>query len=364
MSWHGMSRFTVKLSDFSVTGLAVAADGKPVSTCLRIAFDGNYKQLQSEVEPPSREPMYSIKDSFNYRTRFIERKKLSKKVMRCEIVSASDNSDVVGACQVDLYTLACGPSKYELTLMNRDKPSGVLTFTCSMWMFSEVKLTISRLRLELNAGVRGAKLTIFQSCDSEETVVPYSKDASWHDKLFNITIETHLWDLLDPEEAQYIGFSVEDENGKPIGEGRVPFRSHFSLTAQPVEFNTQVIYHQNSIGLLSGTLTVDNVPLYAQMTGAVGVDDDKIHGGMLLYPGLNTQSILRRHLLLFQSDQPRKAGWGAHKASLLRRQRPLHLLLQPGHRQRFPTRFRCHQIGKGDLRKAPTCHIMRMTVSK
>lgn len=312
-----MSRFTVKLSDFSVAGLAVAADGRPASTCLRVTFDGTYKQIQSEVEPASREPVYSIKESFNYRTRFIERKKLSKKMMQCEVVSATDNNDVIGSCQIDLYTLACGPSKYELTLKNRDTASGVLSFKCLMWMFSEVKLTLARLRLESGDTTRGAKMTVFQSCDGEETQIPYSKDAIWNEKPYSVTVETHLWDLLDPEEAQYLGFSIEDENGKPMGEGRVPFRSHFSLTAQPVEFHTQVEYHGNNVGLLTGSLAIDNIPLYAQMTGAVGVDDNKVHGGMLLYPGLPYPEFFEEAPAALAIGPPKESWSGGAKSKTI-----------------------------------------------
>eukprot|EP00923_Selenidium_pygospionis_P049184 GHVN01084683.1.p1 GENE.GHVN01084683.1~~GHVN01084683.1.p1 ORF type:complete len:516 (-),score=61.47 GHVN01084683.1:90-1637(-) len=287
-AWHGMSRFTVELSDFRVKDLAVASDGKPRDSVLKVSFDENFKQVQSDVEKATRSPEYSIKESFNYRTRFIEKKKLSKKFLKAEIL-ANDTGEPIGSSQVDLYTLVCGPNTYELTLMNRETPAGVLSFKCLMRMYSEVKITLSRLRCEANDCQEGCKLTVFPAAhDGTEVAVPFAKDSTWMDRSFSLVFESYLWELIDAQEEFCIGFNVLNEDGTPIGEARVPLRSHFSLRPEPIDFRASIRRSatDNLIGQLTGQWVIEQIPMYAQMHEGVGYDDDKISGGLLLYPGL------------------------------------------------------------------------------
>eukprot|EP00397_Hematodinium_sp_SG-2012_P029932 GEMP01031662.1.p1 GENE.GEMP01031662.1~~GEMP01031662.1.p1 ORF type:complete len:508 (+),score=86.38 GEMP01031662.1:371-1894(+) len=275
-------RFSVKMFDFSATGLGAA------EPYLKLDFD-KFKLFLTDKEKGSN-PEWGFKAAFMYRTKALE--KLPTKSFRIFCFDASEKNPVEKvSLEVDLATLACGPPSVHLSLVDSNgEPAGMLKFMCVMKMYrKDFTVTFDRICLTMQSSPAPARLHISMNGETEVRV-PYSATGEWED--VSITCEASLSDLLSIVEPACITVKAFDENQEVlVGEVQINLRAHASLEpTKSVTVEQDVVYSQKTresgtVGEFSATLSYRNLPIYAQMEDGI-LKDNGVENGHLLFEGL------------------------------------------------------------------------------
>jgi hypothetical protein len=230
--------------------------------------------------------------------------------------SSVPQADLLGAAEVDLQTVACGPCSFKLALLDAETSEyrGIVKFTCVMKMLSpDFTVFLDELRLTRQGSPNPGMLSISSSlAEHSVTEVPYSEEGVWG-VAYGITLETTLHDILRDPEREYIKIVVFDQHKVWQGEASIPFRDWFTLGEKSVPFKVDVICSgtadsvgghmtegrenvavgaSGAVGDISGILLFQKTPVYAQMVGGLCMDNC-IEGGLLLFEGLPYPSRIR-----------------------------------------------------------------------
>ncbi|CAD7966886.1 unnamed protein product [Amoebophrya sp. A25] len=322
-------RFSVKFFDFSLRGVPHAQE-----PFLRVDFD-HFKCFQTDRERLP-EHLYQqqhhhvfewgFKAGFIYQTRALEKLSVKKFKIFCYDHHATTSSGsgsqqqgpaaLLGSAEIDLRTLACGPSLIRLGLQDSTGnlvQGGQLEFTCLMKMLSnEFTINLKNLRLSIQGWPAAARLEVSSSLREDIIVeAPFSTAGAWEEGI-SLQFETTLMDLLNTSSREGLRILVQDEGGNEQGTVSLSFRDYFDanlekarlldskhtpLTRQQHRFEVReaVTYGDegDQVGELSGVLTYASLPKYAQMIGGVleratiqGERIERIEGGYMLVPGL------------------------------------------------------------------------------
>lgn len=287
--WH---KFKIQMYEFSCEGLSTS---DPIEPYLKVDFD-NFKLFQTDHETNNANPEWAFKAGFQYPLNYLEQ--LSRR--RCHIQCLDRVAkQIIGEAELDLQTIACGPSHFVLTLRDHvsKEPRGTLKFICVMKMISpNLSVVVRNLRLTMLGSPAAAKLSISATLAETDVVrVPYSHEGAWEGP-FSLSFETCLADLLKAPDEESLRLVVIDDSGMTQGEALLAFRSHFNTKADvPVPFKVSVTYSYQdgqermdpvgAVGELEGELVYQNLPVYAQMRGGTCIDGE-VDGGHWLIEGL------------------------------------------------------------------------------
>jgi len=156
-----------------------------------------------------------------------------------------------------------------------------------------LRVVLEDLKLTMQGSPAPARLQITSSLAQEiVTNVPYSQGGAWNGKHV-VTFEATLSDLLQAPEYEYLTVTVFDADGLQQGEVQLTFRQLFCISGEKLSFKQPVTYQVESgdssfagnVGELTGSISYENLPAYAQMRGGL-YRDGSIQDGFCLYPDL------------------------------------------------------------------------------
>jgi len=283
-------KFKVHLCDFSCEQLG--AQGEVTEAYLKIDFDG-VRAFKTETEHEPHE--WGFRASFHHVVNNLEQ--LGKREIKVQCFNKHASGHMIGATSIDLQTVVCGPSHYQLTLRGGDgkEARGVVKFTCVMKMISSnLTVTCQDLTLTMLGCYASARLQIsstLEERDSKTRVAqaPHSQQGSWPGP-FSFSFETTLKDLLKAPAAESLRFVVIDEMGVRQGEAHLEFRKAFSTKAgTPIGFKVPVTYTCTvegeeepspigAVGELEGVVLYEHLPIYAQLVNGLYIDGQVEHG--------------------------------------------------------------------------------------
>eukprot|EP00929_Paragymnodinium_shiwhaense_P077903 TRINITY_DN40241_c0_g1_i1.p1 TRINITY_DN40241_c0_g1~~TRINITY_DN40241_c0_g1_i1.p1 ORF type:complete len:511 (+),score=101.01 TRINITY_DN40241_c0_g1_i1:92-1624(+) len=311
-----MGKFKVHLYAFEAEGLVAPSWNS--SLCLLIDFDDGYKRYLTEPAGPVRESGgqpghldWQFQCAFEYHVAEIA--SLGDRKLRVQCVEKAGNYCLAEAA-VDLHTVATGPQTFDLCMATSmevpQDASAALSFVCVMQMVSDVSVSVSNLRLDMQGALAAAGLKISASLQPEDDDVrqlPASRDLQWQERV-DVSFEASLLDLLKAPEHEEVYFIVCDERGAERGQAFLPFRhavrsdggsegAGVRLDAQ-LPFKVDVMFPgmrkdgvEAPAGTLEGSLQLRNLPMCAQMVGGKCFDGE-VQGGFALASGLPFPSTL------------------------------------------------------------------------
>lgn len=299
----GQHRFKVAMVDFACEDLQVPDKCEPY---LKIDFD-NFKVFKTDHEVNAKNPEWGFKAGFQYRTRFLEKLAHRRLKVMCYDRQRGSDARPLGEAEVDLQSVACGPSQFRLSLLdpNTGEPKGRVKFLCIMKMLSQnFSVVFEDLKLTMQGSPAPARLSMSSTlAENIVTEVPHSDEGVFPDQ-YRLSFETTLGDLLQAPDQQGIRIVVV-ENDVQQGEAMVAFRKYFVPSDDTeIHFLEPVTYSDTTpmpgsaedsekskgavsgaVGDISGVLKLLQVPVYAQMAGGVYIDS-RVEGGQLLFEGL------------------------------------------------------------------------------
>eukprot|EP00746_Dinoflagellata_sp_MGD_P082773 gnl/MRDRNA2_/MRDRNA2_32883_c0_seq1.p1 gnl/MRDRNA2_/MRDRNA2_32883_c0~~gnl/MRDRNA2_/MRDRNA2_32883_c0_seq1.p1 ORF type:complete len:589 (+),score=120.31 gnl/MRDRNA2_/MRDRNA2_32883_c0_seq1:121-1767(+) len=298
-------RFKVSMFDFACEALEVNED--KCEPYLRIDFD-NYKVFKTDCEANTRFPEWGFKAGFQYKARFLEQLVWRKLKVQCfDRAQGAHAHQPIGEAEVDLQTIACGPAYFRLTLRNLEGSTmGFVTFICMMKMISRnVAVTFQGLKVSMQGSPAPSRLQISTTLSDNVMVeAPFTQDGEWNVP-FVIGFEAALGDMLKKPEKEYLKIQVLDMHSVPQGQAMLAFGDNFQYPAvAPLEFKVPVGYSgevetrlglvstddsnvavSGAVGEITGYVSYQGLPVYAQMAGGLCFDG-KIDGGHLLFENL------------------------------------------------------------------------------
>ncbi|KAI9148494.1 hypothetical protein H9P43_010188, partial [Blastocladiella emersonii ATCC 22665] len=143
------ARFRVRLHSVRALNLPARDSNGTSDPQFRFSFD-NFKTGKSEVVKRDLNPAWDFDVTFFYETRYVEH--LRDKRFRIEVYDHDRwrRDEFIGACEVDLLTLARGPIKHELPLRDHAKhPAGKILFDLDMDLWNDITCTFEALLLRV-----------------------------------------------------------------------------------------------------------------------------------------------------------------------------------------------------------------------
>jgi uncharacterized protein YbdZ (MbtH family) len=201
--------------------------------------------------------------------------------------------DLLGAVKVDLYTIATGPVRHQLTLKNKnDEPAGIITFSVKMIEYADVKLSFSNIRIknisvpdadELNpfVSIRSVNSKNKQKITSE--VLERTSEAFWESWSDFIFPEIDLYELLNDGCIVKLKHRQFGLKGVDIGICALLFQKYFQ-NESGVAFVMNEDFKSKKgrvVAQLALVARIHDKPLYAQMVDGIHTDN-KITGVPLL----------------------------------------------------------------------------------
>lgn len=290
-------KFKVQLCDFLCEGLI---SEEPCDPYLKIDFD-TFKMFKTEHESNNLNPEWGFKVGFTYIMNCLEQ--LGKRELKVECLNRV-SGNLIGAASVDLQTIACGPTHYQLTLRagEQNEARGTIKFNCIMKMISPNLTVICQdLTLTMLGCYAAARLQISSTLDERDNQTrvanaPHSQQGVWPGP-FSFVFETTLKDMLKASSPECLRFVVIDEMGVRQGEALLEYRKSFSSKPdQPVCFKVPVTYTctvegeqepepVGVVGDLEGVISYQNLPAYTQLVSGL-YSDGQVEGGYWFVEGM------------------------------------------------------------------------------
>ncbi|GBG34010.1 NEDD4-like E3 ubiquitin-protein ligase WWP1 [Hondaea fermentalgiana] len=286
---ESLTRFKVNLWNFGAKGVIIKASAKEgeddkskAKLYFKLDFDKGHTQLDSKpVREKDDAVAWGTSKAFEYVTKHgdkLERKSLRIACWR-SILLFPDKE--VGSAQVDLHTLATGPSRLDLVLRDEDSnPVGHIYFEATMSQFVErAVVTLANVKLRMDAGSTpvepGAKLSLCygrmpyikvetrehaNACTSEE-------ETTWSDLPILPLQECSCHDIS--RESIFLTVSRKKQ---VVGTAEIPIGPLFEVRSlQGRSFEALVLVPDGSkqVATITGTIAFRDTPWLAQLVGGV-----------------------------------------------------------------------------------------------
>eukprot|EP00916_Digyalum_oweni_P026833 GHVL01044047.1.p1 GENE.GHVL01044047.1~~GHVL01044047.1.p1 ORF type:complete len:528 (+),score=155.03 GHVL01044047.1:116-1699(+) len=279
------TRFDVQITDICAFDLPVMDRTGSSDPYLKLDFD-NYKLFKTDVENKSLNPSWAFSKRFIYKTKYINKLKNKKFIIRCYDHNILGNDDYIGECYIDLYTLCTGPKIYNLTLLNENNMSiGRLHIVCIMKELMYINLYMKDISIYIQGSYAPSSLNIQISYNDNNMIIPFSKDGYWN-SVYKFIYETSLIDMLNIDELQYIYIQILDNISSLQGICKLYFRDFIDIYNNNKDIDIQITIQKQHVGDLKMNIKYTNLPKYSQMIGGVGLDRGVVNGGHLLLEGL------------------------------------------------------------------------------
>jgi len=228
---------------FSVKIFDLVASCLPPDTqepYLKLDFD-RFKLFQTDKEKGGADTEgkfeWGFKAGFIYTTKALEKLNQKKLKLHCYDAKGNPGSEnpLIGSAEIDLRTLACGPSALRLKLYDaRNEPTGLIEFNCNMRMASAgFCVLFEELAVTMQGSAAPCKLSISTSLRADIAPVgaPFSLSGDWKQSQMSLHYDATLDDLVRNEILKIV---VQDEFGNEQGTVEMPFREYFGQRSKLV----------------------------------------------------------------------------------------------------------------------------------